>query len=396
MAAASDSGAREGLAILDIGLDRQLAARHMESESQARHAIYARGLPARIVDIVKAAAGDSSEPLRLADGLVEVQPVPVSHWSFFPPRAVAAASRLLSRRRFDVIQVQEPFLSGAAGLYLSRRYGLPLVAGAFSDQVDNPLWLAQRLLNRCANPVGRLVYRGAAAIRADSRAVAERLRVMGYRGPRFVPFLITHASSLLRPAPEAAPLRSRLLGRCAGPLLLTVSRLEPEKNLPLLLDAFRRARRSLPGLVLAVVGDGAERARLEASAGSWGPECLRWVGWIPNDLLAAYYRAADLFLLGSNYESSPRVLTEALLAGTPVLATDTAGSRESVAEGVSGRIVPVGDVGAFAEALVDLCSDRDGLARMGREGQAAAWSTAGTEAVLGGLRDLYASVLGHP
>lgn len=280
-------------------------------------------------------------------------------------------------------------MCGPAGLYLARRFGLPLVAGAFSDLVANPAWTNVSLIRRVANFVGMFVYARADAIRADSKAVARRLAASGFPQARFVPFLITNAEALAVPAVNAAEVRRNLLGENSGPLLLAVARLEPEKNIALMLRAFSELGRHVPGAVLAVAGEGSLRRQLEESAPG---AKVRWLGWIGHSELAAYYQAADLLLLSSDVESSARVLTEALLSGTPVLTTDTAGAREVVEDGGSGRIVPVGDAGAFSAALLDLCRAPRRLEEMGDCGRQAALAFCSREAVVAGLRNIYGHV----
>lgn len=379
--------------ILNIGLDRELLAPEGSNESQLRQIIYAEGLPAKIIHLVKAPSSWPTEGVTLAAGSINVVPVPVRHWALFPFAVIPVAQRILRVRRVDAIQIQEPFLCGLPGMLLSRRYRLPLIAGAFSDQVDNPAWLHERVLHRLANVFGKRVYRRAAAIRADSRAVADRLHSLGYGQAQFVPFLITHSHRLREPAKEAATIRKQLLGSRHGPLLLTVSRLEREKNVQLLLEVFQRALTHIPDLVLAIVGEGSLRRELQTISARYPHGSVNWIGWVPNERIAAYYQATDLFLLGSNYESSARVLTEALMAGTPVLTTDTAGAREVVQDRHTGRIVPVGDADAFMRALMELCQDLDALARMGRNAQAMMTELVSRDAVLDSLRKLYEGAL---
>jgi glycosyltransferase involved in cell wall biosynthesis len=380
--------ASRNLSILNIGLDRDLLALDKRTEAQERQRVYASGIPARLVHIVKASSDTPPEPVDIGAGVCVV-PCPVSHWGQFLFAALGAGARQLRNGHFDLIQVQEPYLSGLAGALLSWRFGLPLVVGVFSDEVDNPVWLAERRLNRVANWVAKWVLGRAAAIRVDSRSVVERISGRGYRNLAYVPVLITGADRLLAPSAEARPVRPRLLGSRSGPLLLAVCRLEPEKNISLMLRAVGRAAKSLPGLVLAVAGDGRMAAALAAEAAEVAPGCVHWLGRIENADLAAYYHAADLLLLSSNRESAARVLWESLLAGTPVLTTDTAGAREVVEDGISGCIVPIGDLKAFGDALAELCRNVDHLARLGAEGQRRVERIATAEAVLDGLRQLY-------
>jgi glycosyltransferase involved in cell wall biosynthesis len=100
-------------------------------------------------------------------------------------------------------------------------------------------------------------------------------------------------------------------------------------------------------------------------------------------------------LLSSNRESAARVLYESLLSGTPVLTTDTAGAREVIEDRVTGRVVPVGDTEAYAQALIELCGDPSLLEKMGRVGREHMASRVTADAVAKQLRILYEKALGQ-
>lgn len=378
------------LRILNIGLDRALLEEHGRSESQTRQALYAQEIPAEITHLVKAPRASRRERLVLGDGLVRVIPVPVRHWAMFPLAAIRAGSRVLRQEKIDIIQAQEPILCGLVGLWLSRRYRVPLIVGAFTDQVANPAWASASLVNRLVDAVGRAVYARADAIRADSLAVMQRLHASGFPQTHFIPFLITNAEMLAHPTAEAAVVRRTLLGGRSGPLILAVARLESEKNMELMLQAVESIVKSVTGVVLAVVGDGSLRKQLQQR---FAAEWVRWLGWVPNTELAAYYQAADLSLLSSDIESSARVLTESLLAGTPVLTTDTAGAREVVEDNRSGRIVPTGDLKVFTEALLELCQSPRHLEEMGTYGQQMVSTHMSRANIISELRQLCAQVI---
>lgn len=385
---------RRPLTILNIGLDRDLLSRETRTEAQSRQLFYAKTLPARLVHIVKASHGTPRGEIDINENL-SIVPCPVRHWSQFVPAATRLGTELLRRESFDLIQVQEPFVSGLAGAYLARCFDVPLVVGLYSDEIDNPVWLTERLLNRLANRIGKWVLRQAAAARSDSQAVADRLSHYGFRHLTYIPFLITHADRLLGAAAWAPDIRLRLLGGASGPLLLAVCRLEPEKNIPLMLAAFAEAARRYPGLVLAIAGHGTLADKLKQEAGRVVPERVRWLGWIRNTEMPGYYQAADLMLLSSDRESAARVLYESLLAGTPVLTTDTAGAREVIEDGVTGRTVPVGDTKAYTHALIELCGNPGGLAGMGQAGRRQMASRVTAEAVTRELRALYEKAMGR-
>lgn len=375
------------LSILNIGHDRAMLSENL-SEAQRRQLHYCDRLPARIVYLVRAAADHNPTPMEFKGRLV-VQPCPVSHWAAFFPKAVALGRQLLSAEKFDFIQVQEPYLAGLIGLYLSRMSGVPLITGLFSDEIDNPVWLKERKLNRIANMIGKYVLRYAIATRTDSRAVADRVAGIGCKNLTYIPFLITDAEHFLKHSDRAGVMRNELLGGLSGPLMLAVNRLEAEKNVSLMLRALAKVSLQLPELVLVIAGSGRLENHLRQEAECLLPGRVRWLGWISSERMPDYYQAADLMLISSDRESAARVLFESLLAGTPVISTATAGANEVIEDRVTGRIVPVGDEEAFASVVIELASDRERLSEMGVRCRELMRQKVTTDAVIGLLRTFY-------
>lgn len=358
------------------------------SEAQRRQLYYCDRLPARIVHLVRASADHSPTPMKFGQRLV-AHPCPVANWAAFFPKAVVMGKRLLAAEMFDFIQVQEPYLAGAIGACLSHISGVPLIAGLFSDEINNPVWLRERKLNRVANVVGKYVLRHAIATRTDSRAVADRVAGLGCRNLTHIPFLITDSESFLERGESVGAIRTELLAGLSGPLMLAVNRLEPEKNVPLMLCALASASRQLPGLVLAIAGSGRLESHLRKEAERVLPGRVRWLGLVPSERMANYYHAADLMLISSHRESAARVLYESLLSGTPVISTATAGANEVIEDRVTGRIVPVGDEQAFASAVVEMARDTARLIEMGKLGRKQMRQKVTADAVVEQLRKFY-------
>lgn len=134
----------------------------------------------------------------------------------------------------------------------------------------------------------------------------------------------------------------------AGEYFLTLGRLSGEKGLDAVVGSWRSP------LSLLVVGDGPERARLEAIARPG----VEFRGAVEPDEAAGLLRRARALLYPSRwYEGSPRALIEALAAGVPVIASDIGGLPEHVIHDVSGRLVPVDAADAWAEAVEALADD---------------------------------------
>lgn len=162
-----------------------------------------------------------------------------------------------------------------------------------------------------------------------------------------------------------------LAGPPEGQGMLFVGRLAAAKGVPILIDAMTRIRETCPDAQLTLVGDGPDRARLEEMTRQQGlADCVTFTGYRSQDEVAEILAGSALFVLPSFAEGVPVVLMEAMAAGRPVVTTRIAGIPELVEDGVSGRIVPPGDVDAFAQAVVDILTAPDSIAAMGRQGRA--------------------------
>jgi glycosyltransferase involved in cell wall biosynthesis len=137
-------------------------------------------------------------------------------------------------------------------------------------------------------------------------------------------------SDLFHPGRASAAMRSHLTGGRPGRrLLLTVSRLAPEKNVGFLADVIRQ----LPDTCLAVVGDGPDRPALERR---FAGTDTRFIGYLKGADLAAAYASADAFVYASETETMGNVILEAMACGGAVVAPDAGGIPNLVANGTTG------------------------------------------------------------
>ncbi|MBM4017298.1 MAG: glycosyltransferase family 4 protein [Planctomycetes bacterium] len=159
---------------------------------------------------------------------------------------------------------------------------------------------------------------------------------------------------------------------CAGAevRLLYVGRLHDGKGLPELLAATALLRRRGLTVVLDLVGDGALRARLQEEAAGLGiGDVVRFRGpAVMGPDLNAYYNAADVFVLPSVSEGSPRVIVEAMGHSLPVVATAVGNIPGMLGGGERGTLVPPGDPAALADAVERVIGDRALRCRCIREG----------------------------
>ena len=161
-------------------------------------------------------------------------------------------------------------------------------------------------------------------------------------------------------------------------VVLYCAKLQPWKRPLDLLRAFAKA--NVPGSYLAYAGDGPQRAELEREVVSLGMTArVRILGFVNDSQLPGAYKAADLFVLPSEYDPCPLVIPEAMFSGLPVLLSDAViGRLEMIDPGSSGYSYPSGDTDALAALLRKVLGD-SALLRHLKEGvvrQMECWTAA--------------------
>jgi len=133
--------------------------------------------------------------------------------------------------------------------------------------------------------------------------------------------------------------------------IIFVGRLSQEKNLTDILEAFTIVKQIYPKLCLTIVGDGAERARLERKAREFSiHDQIDFIG--ETDDVSHYIKNAQCLVLTSHYEGFPLVIVEAMAMGVPVVAYDCpSGPKDTINDGENGYLVPHYDVKRLAKAL---------------------------------------------
>jgi glycosyltransferase involved in cell wall biosynthesis len=275
-------------------------------------------------------------------------------------------------------------LVAATARRLSGKRSRPLVL-----TLHNALLQDSGPLQRVMRAVEGMTIRGADLVLAVSSDLADNARRLGARDVRVIPALAPPLAPARR---SRAEVRAELGVADGRPLVVAVGRLHPQKGYDVLLDAAGRwagGRHPVP--LVAIAGDGplhaelAERIRTERL-----PVALLGRRGDVADLLGA----ADVCVLPSRWEGSPFTAQEALRAGTPLVSTRAGGLPELLGSGAS--LVPVGDAGALADAVVRVLTDpahAEGLAEAGRR-QAAGWPD--EEAAARRLVGIYRELLGSP
>ena len=177
-------------------------------------------------------------------------------------------------------------------------------------------------------------------------ATAENLKNLGTLPHRKIVRIYNGATPLDAPGIEKQPSKS-------GFTLVFVGRLQPVKNLSLLLNAFRIALNSVPDLKLWIVGDGTERTALEKLAADL--QLSEFVTFWGQQLdVAPFLAAADTFVMSSVSEGLPVSLLQAFSLGLPAIVTDVGGMAEIARSANAGLVVPSQDAPAMTKAMLEM------------------------------------------
>lgn len=150
--------------------------------------------------------------------------------------------------------------------------------------------------------------------------------------------------------------------------IVSVGRMDENKNHEMQLRAFAALHRSFPDYTLTIYGDGELHSAIEELARELGiADRVRLPGVVPD--VAGRIERASLFLLTSYSEGVSNALIEALALGLPAIATDvpSGGTEELMEDGVNGLIIPAGDQKALESAMERMLSDPAYADRLGRE-----------------------------
>ena len=260
------------------------------------------------------------------------------------------------------------FVTSLLGLVLSRQSHASFIHvehGTSHSVVASRVvrWLAAAY----DHTVGSLVVRSAHTCVAVSRSAADFCGHLGAKRAMVIP----NGVEVIAPGPAAVLEARRQLITGDGILFCYVGRLVHGKGVHDLLHAFAKAKPSMLGSKLVIVGDGPGEPRLRALSSGLGlDEDVVFAGGVPHHEAMRLLAAADVFVNPSYTEGLPTTVLEAAALGRAILATDVGGTREIVTHGVSGYLIPADAVDELTRGMMVLGVDATLRETLGREARA--------------------------
>jgi glycosyltransferase involved in cell wall biosynthesis len=291
--------------------------------------------------------------------------------------AAAVVRRLHEQQPFDLIDAHYIYPDCYAALQLGRALNVPVVMTARGSDINSFTRLKH------IRPLIEQTLSAASGIIAVSSGIRREMIALGLPPERIAVIRNGIDRRIFYPRERAAARRALGLDDKRR-IIITVGRLEPVKRISDLIGAMARLaqRPDDDGARLYIIGDGTQRAALEAQISSTGlQERVFLIGARLQSELPEWYAAADLFCFASQSEGCPNVLLEALACGLPVVAADAPGIDELITSAACGLLVPSSQSPAegFAEKLalaLETVWDRQAIAT---QGGARAWEDVALE-----------------
>lgn len=369
--------------VLMIGFDYTMLAGEpwKPGDTRERHIKYAEALRQRFCNgkicvVLKVPISWNPKPKELAEGLV-VYPVPC-HRLAFPLKALRVLNKLASQERFDVMTTQTPFDDGLLGVWMKKRYGIPLNVQMRSSFLDWSYWIKERpIIYRGFNLLGKWVAHRADTIRVVSHGEKQRLeqRFPNLKGKIVClhPLVNTQIFEQSLKDDELKQVQAVLneQGLDWASFFLFVGRLTFQKNLPTLLRAFTLVSFKDPNSSLVIAGDGPLKAKMQEVARRLGiGRRIVWLGNLSLYSLRGWYAAARAVVLPSFHEGFGKVIVESYLMGTPTIVTPFVSAPELVQDGKTGFVTrSFTDPYELADKMTHLLSSPELKKDMGERGR---------------------------
>jgi glycosyltransferase involved in cell wall biosynthesis len=268
-------------------------------------------------------------------------------------RALPDSCRSFARElsRLDAVWLFGPAPIAVSFALIALRRNVPVLLGVRQDytlyirnRLPSKRWTWAIVAARTLDLTFRLMAR-----RAPALTVGDEL-ANTYRGGHAP--VLSFGLSLIEQA-DVVPAEEAIARPWNGDLrVLSVGRLDPEKNPLLLLDVFEGLRARSDRWRLTIVGDGPLAPHLAQEVTRRGLDDVELLGYVPNGPdLWQLYRSSHVFVHTSLTEGLPQVLFEAEAAGLPIVATDVGGVAAALGDGMRGLLVPPRDAGAVVAAL---------------------------------------------
>lgn len=245
----------------------------------------------------------------------------------------------------NLFHISLPLFHGRSAAKLARRMGVPTVAAMHTRFETYPRYYGLGILEPLLLAMLRRFYRACDRVVAPSRAIAESMEGQGM-GTDIGVWTRGVDSRAFHPGRRDPAWRRSHGFKDKTPVIAFLGRLVSEKGLGDFAEAVTRLRAEKADFRVLVIGDGPARQEFAQKLGD-----AVFAGFLHGEALAQALASADLLLNPSSTEAFSNISLEAMACGVPVVAADAKGNRELVVDGLTGALVPPGDIQGYMVAI---------------------------------------------
>lgn len=267
--------------------------------------------------------------------------------------------KLWKQQRPDIVHIATEGPLGWSALSAARKLNLPVSTDFHTNFQNYTQHYGIGLLKRPIAAYLRYFHNKADCTLVPTASLQRELEQDDYQNVLVVSRGVD--SELFHPAKRDSALRASWGADDDTPVVMLVSRIAAEKNLPVVFQAFEQMRAD-PRARLVIVGDGPARAELQKQH----PDVI-FAGMQTGDALARHYASGDIFLYPSLTETYGNVTVEAMASGLATIAYDYAAAHQHIRHDVNGLLVPFDDTAAFITQAKGLISDMGRVRRLRHE-----------------------------
>ncbi len=275
--------------------------------------------------------------------------------------AKGALLRLWRKQRPDIVHIATEGPLGWTALAAAHKLGLPISTDFHTNFHSYTKHYGIGLLQKPMAAYLRHLHNKSDCTMVPTATLQRELEASGYENVLVVSRGVD--TQLFHPDKRSAVLRSAWGVTDDTPVAMLVSRLAPEKNLPVVIQAFEQMRSAEPRCKLVIVGDGPARAELEKQQ---HPNVI-FAGMRTGEDLAAHYASGDIFIYPSVTETYGNVTVEAMSSGLATIAYDYAAAHKHIRHDVNGLLAPYDDTASFVAQTKALVSDSARIKRLRTE-----------------------------
>ncbi len=292
----------------------------------------------------------------------------------------------LLKTKVDIIHAHDYYASSSFyGAIASRAKRVPFVLTQHNDDLPPSLIKAFLYLYDSLT-LARYTLLQSGKIIALSGNIKSHLKLMGTNESKIE--IIPNGINTRLYAPNQMNLLEERWG-ITPPVVLFVGRLDEEKGIEYLLQAFSKVIADIPEAKLVVVGRGPKEMELKSLTRNLGLPNVFFLGAVENRLMPSIYVGCEVFVLPSLREPFGNVVIEAMAAGKPVIGSYVGGIKDAIIHGVTGFHVPPKSSARMSELLIKLLGDVSLRERMGRNARERAVSVYDEELVIRKIEKVY-------